>query len=265
MAGDEMEMTEEDAALAAAIDAAQDDRLADELGPIFWAHGHGGVVEPKAMRENRERVEALIERDKADRIRERDRKAAELEVGRGNFINLADTVVEPTPEWQERVAHRSYTPKQSDGTVREVRTVRAERVALVFKMHAAGKLADEHFTACMWYRDCWEQAGLRGRVKSSLLSLTGNVGGGGGGDGQAPMALHEFEALARNNFRAARESIAPSLLAMFDAVVLRDVPLTRAQKFVRCRENQILQRFRAACSDLCEFIEAAKIDTAGRE
>ena len=268
MAGDEMEMTEEDAALAAAIDAAQDDRLADELGPIFWAHGHGGVVEPKAMRENRERVEALIERDKADRIRERDRKAAELEVGRGNFVNLADTVVEPTPEWQERVAHRGYTPKQPDGTVRSVKTVRRVITPVVARMHKAGKINDDHLRSCLWYRKMFDEACLDGRYSGSRYMAGADFGASsrtihGGAGGHIPMTLHE--AYARQMFRAARKSIKDRHVKYFDSVVINDVAIARAVRFARCRNSRAVALFREIADNLVEFCEANEVDLLGIE
>jgi len=251
----------EDEALADALDRAQDDRMAEVIGPILWKHGHGRVPEPEATRANRERVEAMLERDKADRIRERDRRLAELEVSHDNFINLSDTVIEPTPEWLEKGETVPFTPKQLDGTVRSVRSVRRMSITSVLKMHRNGNLSDEQLAACLWYRAQFEQAGLQGRVKSSHISLTGNTGGGGGGLGQAPMPLHAKEVEARQNYRAARASIKPFYIRFFEAVVLDDKPVTRAASYAKCRTGRTPQRFRSCCEQLIVFIEKNGIDT----
>jgi hypothetical protein len=250
----------EDEALADALDRAQDDRMAEVIGPILWKHGHGRVPEPEATRANRERVEAMLERDKADRIRERDRRLAELEVSHDNFINLSDTVIEPTPEWLEKGEVRPYTPKQPDGTARVVRTVRRLSLPRVLMMHQAGNLSDDHLAACIWYRSQFEEAGLQGRVKSSLLSLAGNVGGGGGGDGQFPMPLHEREAIARQLYRGARANLTAFYVRFFEAVALRDVPISRAARFARCRAERAPLRFRDCCNQVIEYMDKNEIE-----
>ena len=60
----------------------------------------------------RQRVSAIIERDRIDRIREQDRAAAEIEVAEGVFVNLSDSVTEPTPEWISKGDVRTFVPKQ---------------------------------------------------------------------------------------------------------------------------------------------------------
>lgn len=214
-------------------------------------------------REEAARVKALIERDRADRIREADRKRAEIELANGSFVNIADSVVEPTPEWLAHVPHRSYTPKQPDSTVRVISTVRHDYLSRIMKMHRSGKLSDDHFAACIWYRDRHDMAGLHGRYKSSHISLTGNVGGGGNGAGQSPMALHEREASARVEYRAARAAITQFYVRFFEAVVINDVPLSRASRFARCRNEKAPARFRDCCKELYDFIERNGIDLKG--
>lgn len=206
------------------------------------------------------RVDALIQRDKAERVREIDRKAAILDLENGKSVSIGDAVIEPTPEWLEKGDVRWFTPRLEDGTVRTVKAARRVQTPIVMRMNVAGKLSDEHLLACLWYRDRFEVSGLEGRVKSSNFSLAGAGGGGGGGDGQAPMALHQREAEARQEFRAARAAIASVLLKMFESVVLGDLPLRRAERYVRCRNGNIHQRFRAACGDLLAHCDAVGLD-----
>lgn len=235
---------------------------ADALRAAFA--GKIEVIE-KFQREEAARVKAMIDRDRADRIRDADRKRAEIELANGSFVNIADSVVEPTPEWLAKGDVATYRPKQPDGTVREVKTVRRETVARVLKMYRMGRVTDEQLAACLWYRSQYDQAGLHGRVKSSHISLTGNTGGGGGGMGQAPMALHHHEAEARKMYRAAKESLTAFYVRFFEAVVINDVPLSRASRFARCRAEKAPLRFRQCCEEVIDFMNKCGIDMTGRD
>ncbi|WP_133726837.1 MULTISPECIES: hypothetical protein [unclassified Novosphingobium] len=234
-------------------------RVCDEIGKPFVEAGLVGVDEPAAVAAERERVAALIERDRADRVSERDRKAAALQVSEGVTVNIADAVIEPTPEWKEQGDFRTFTPRLEQGTVRTVKAYRRVSVPMVLRLWSKGKINDDQLRACIWYREAWEQAGLIGRFKSSHISLTGNTGGSGG-IGQAPMALQQREAEARDGFRQATAAIAPVLVKMFQAIVLHDMPLARARRFIRCRNGQEFQRFLAACQDLVAHIESNSIE-----
>lgn len=207
----------------------------------------------------RDRVEAIIARDKADRTRERDRKAAEIKVNSGEVVYVTEMSIDPTPEWMEKGDTKTFIPRQHNGTTKLIKTVRRVQVPFVLKMLVGGKISEDQYRACSWYRERHESAGLDGRVKSSHISLTGNTGGGGGG-GQAPMALHAYEAEARNAVRRARAAIAPVLLKMFEAVVVHDIPLRRAARFIRCRNSMEMQRFRVACQDLVNHLNGDGVD-----
>lgn len=204
--------------------------------------------------DERRRVQEILRRDREYEEREAARRRAIIEVDGKHLANLADTVVEPTPEWLAKGDVRPFSPKQPDGTVRVIRTVRRVSAPRVVKMHEAGKISDEHLSACLWYRYNYEAASLDGRYKSSHISLTGNVGGGGGA-GQSPMALHEFEAIARNNYRAAKDSITDFYVRFFEAIVIGDVAMNRAAKFARCRNEKAPRRFRDCCEQLVQFID----------
>lgn len=218
-----------------------------------------------------ERVAAIIDRDKADRIAEQDRKLATIEVKRGVFVNLADTVMPPTPEWLAKGEVRSFTPRLiGEGgrteTVKTVKTVRRLEMSTVTRLHLRGKLTEEELWACVWFREIHERAGLSGRYKSSHLSLAGNVGGGGGG-AQHPMAQHEFEAEARLAYRAARKSLTSFYVRFFEAVVIGDVPVRRAARFARCRAERAVLRLRQVIGELivhCNQVGVEIMPRAGR-
>ncbi|WP_333837945.1 hypothetical protein [Novosphingobium sp.] len=239
-------------------------RVSGEIGKKFVDAGLVGVTEPAGIAAEKARVADLIKRDKAERIAEQDRKAAELDVASGLTVNIGEAIIDPTPEWMSKGPVRTFTPRLEDGTVRTVKAYRRVSVPMVMKFWSAGRMNDDQVAACMWYRDTWEAAGLVGRVNSSHISLTGNTGGGGG-MGQAPMAIQQREAEARDAFRQASAAVAPVLLKMFDSIVLHDMPLSRARRFIRCRNGQEFQRFLAACQDLLSHIETAKVELEERK
>lgn len=212
----------------------------------------------RLKQEEEDRVAALIKRDKKDRSRERDRKAADMEVAEGRFVNLSDTVVEPTPEWLEKGDTATFVPKQPKGTTKVIRSVRRVVTPMVIRMLQAGRITGEQAAACTWYRTQWERAGLSGRVKTAHISLTGNTGGGGG-MGQAPMAQHEREVEARMAYRAARESLTPFYVKFFESVVIHDIPVSRAARFARCRNDRAPKRFRDTAQELLEHCERVRV------
>lgn len=203
------------------------------------------------------RVRDILRRDKEEYGREIARAAAEIEFEKGKKVSIVDIAIEPTEEWKAKGPYRTFTPRLEDGTVKTVKAHRRELTPVTRQLWAAGRLSDDQHAACYWYRVKWEEAGLVGRVKTNHLSLTGNVGGGGG-SGQSPIALHESEAIAREEFRAARDAISDHLLRMFDAVVLRNLSLRRAARFVRCRNDNALPQLRSACQQLVVHCEAMK-------
>lgn len=250
--------------LAEAVEREADRRIAGELSRTFVDHGVGAVDRSAETAEQR-RVDAIIARDRGDAAREAMRCEAEAQVMSGNFENLADTVVPPTQEWLEKGDTQPFTPKQPDGTVRVVSTVRRVNRPIVRRMHAKGKITDDQLAACEWYADRYEAAGLQGRVKTNHLSLTGNMGGGGGGMGQAPMAIHEHEAAARHEFRIARASVTAFYLNFLDSVVLHNIPISRAWRDAKCPKHKAEQRFRRVAQELVNFCESAKIEIKLRE
>src|SRR3546814_13976993 len=95
----------------------------------------------------------------------------------------SDLVEEPTPEWLEKGDVRRFTPKQPDGTVRVIRTVRRDYGSVITRMYANGILDDDEFQACAWYRRMHEIAGMRGKDRKRVgsgksVSVRVDLGGG---------------------------------------------------------------------------------------
>lgn len=214
----------------------------------------------RIQQEEADRVDALIKRDKKNRIRERDREAAELEVADGRFVNLGDAVVEPTPEWMEKGDTRTFIPKQPKDTTKIARSVRRVSVPTIVKLYNDGKLNEDHYHACMVYRRVYEEAGLDGRYKSNYLSITGNTGGGSGGMSQHPMARHHNEAEARQSYRQAKMVINPRFLQVFELVVIFDMSLRAAATKAKRDNSRIFHNFRYSCEQLVSFWRGRGID-----
>lgn len=210
--------------------------------------------------EEEARVAALIKRDKKDRTRENDRKAAELEVADGRFVNLAETVVEPTPEWMSKGETRTFIPKQPKDTTKIARSVRRVAVPTIVKLYNDGKMTEDHYHACMVYRRMFEQAGLTGRYKSNYLSITGNTGGGSGGMAQHPMASHASEAEARDLYRRAKAVIAPRFIQVFEFVVISDLSMRQAATKAKRDNSRVFPQLRSSCERLVRFWDGCGIE-----
>lgn len=221
----------------------------------------------KAIRTaEKRRVKSLIEDHKRSIAMEANRQSAEIEVRDGVFVNLDDTVMGPTPEWLLNVPSQSFIPRQPDGTVRKVSTVRSVQTPIIIRMLRSGKISDEHAYACIWYREVHAKAGLEGRYSTNQFGPQIGFGASsakrvGGAGGHIPMT--EDEAYAREMYRAARNSISSHNIKYFESVVIQDIPLHRASRFARCRYGRFIDTFRKSVIQLAAFCEAQKVDMRG--
>lgn len=183
-----------------------------------------------------------------------------MEVRRGVFINLADTVIEPTREWLEKGPVEKFTPKAPDGTVRSLSTVRRIRSSAVTKLYGQGKVSMEFVFVAIWYRQCYEAAGIEGRYKTSNMSGMNFGSGGGAGQSQHPMAQHESEADMREAVRSVRKYLGERHAKVFEAIAILDLPLREAARVAKCSNGSILSRFRDACAGVIEWCEKAGVD-----
>ncbi|MXP24825.1 hypothetical protein GRI39_02030 [Altererythrobacter indicus] len=212
------------------------------------------------QRDERRRVKNLLERDRADRIREHDRKASELEVAEGKFVNLADTVTEPTPEWTAKGDVRPYTPRQPDGTVRSISTVRRVVTPMPVRLYRSGRITEDQARVCLWYRLLYDKACLGGRYSSSKMKDPSLSARARQGDSYGYMPTTMDEADARRTFRLLREQITSFYIRFFDVVVLDDASMKIAARYARCRNSRVAARFRQCAQQLVDFIEQNDIE-----
>jgi hypothetical protein len=191
-----------------------------------------------AKRQEQRRVKALIERDKADRMREIERAAAEIKVREGVVVTAHETVIEPTPEWFQHGDAQAFTPELENGTVREIKTVRRVRVPVILRMLHKGDLDNDQYRALHWYSECYEMAGLHGSIP---ISQVGREVFGGDPD---RVLFTESQQVAQKMLRAVRKIIPAHQIKFFEAVVIGNVPVRRASRFVRSRRDKALVTFK---------------------
>lgn len=207
----------------------------------------------------RRRVRTLLDRDREHEAREQMRKAAEMEVRKGVFVNLGDTVIEPTPEWTAKGDVERFTPKSPDKTTRSVSTVRRTQTPIVLRLYNAGHLTDEQTAACIWYRKTFALAGLDGHASSSQWNPNSTIRRSATDAGFGYVPGSEIVAEARDEFRAARASLPTGLVRFFEKVALEDLPLRRARRFARCRDDRTLHHYRQCAEALLTHCDRAGI------
>lgn len=213
----------------------------------------------QTKRTERNRVADMIRNDQINATKESDRSRAEYEVKTGVFVNLTDTVIEPTPEWLEKGDVQKFTPRQMDGTVRELSTVRRVVTPIVVRLHRAGSITDDQAAACIWYRNVAVLAGMEGRHASSQWNATSSIRRGAVDAGFGYVPASEAIAAARVAYREARDELPTFYLKFFEKIVLDDLPLRRAARFAKCANHKAPRRFRDVAQALTAYCERAKV------
>ena len=208
------------------------------------------VSAAEAKRREKARVKAMIDRDKADRAREYERAAAEIKVREGLVVTAHETVIEPTPEWFQHGDTESFTPELENGTVRELKTVRRVLVPIVLRMLHADKIDSDQYRALVWYRECYERAGLLGNIQSVQM---GREVFGGGPD---RVLFTEAQQEAQHSLRSVKEEIPKHAVKFFEAVVISNVPVTRASRFIRVKPAKALKVFKELAQKVTVKVEA---------
>lgn len=203
----------------------------------------------EAKRREKTRVKAMIERDRQDRMREIERAAAEIKVREGLVITAHETVVEPTPEWFQHGDSQAFTPELPDGTVREIKTVRRVRTPIILRMLHADKIDSDQYRALNWYSECYEAAGLLGSIP--IVQIGREVFGGG----PDRTLFTETQQQAQQMLRQVKSVITPSRVRFFEAVVIGNVAIERASKFVRTRRGNALNIFKNEAQKVTAEVE----------
>lgn len=213
-------------------------------------------------RRERNRAKVIVERDKAERARETARQEAIRRVMSGDIASSADTLIGPTPEWLDQGEVTAYVPRQDEGSVRVVTTVRRVQNPYVRQLFRRGKITEDQYLICKWYRMMHEEAGLAGRWSGSRFGSS-TVDQAKSRWGTAHLPLNHHEAEAREHFRLARAAITPALVGRFDKVVLHDITLGAAGPTLRIKNRRQYPWFYKILQQLSVIIETHKIDIGG--
>jgi hypothetical protein len=184
------------------------------------------------------RVKAMIERDRQDRMREIERAAAEIELKSGKLASVRETVMEPTPEWFQHGDHQPFTPDVPDRTAIVLKSVRRVRVPVILRMLHRDLIDSDQYRALNWYSECYERAGLHGSIPIA------QIGREVFGDGPDRVMFTESQQAAQKMLRTAKKVIPLHQVRFFEAVVIDNVPVSRASRFVRARRNKALNIFK---------------------
>lgn len=195
------------------------------------------AVSEARQREN-SRVKAMIERDRQDRMRDIARAAAEIELESGKTAYVKETVIEPTPEWFQHGDSQEFTVDVPDRTSIVLKTRRRVLTPIVLRMLKADKIDSDQYRALHWYAETYEAAGLLGSIPGVQL---GREVFGGGPD---RVLFTEMQQVAQAQLRQAKSMITPHRVKFFEAVVIGNVPIERASKFVRTRRGNALNIFK---------------------
>lgn len=206
-----------------------------------------------AKRQEQRRVKALIERDKQDRMREIERAAAEIKVRDGLVVTAHETVMEPTPEWFQHGDSQPFTPELPDGTVRELKTVRRVRVPIILRMLHRSQIDNDQYRALNWYSECYEMAGLHGSIP---IAQVGREVFGGGPD---RVLFTESQQQAQRLLREVKAEIPKHMIRFFEAVVIDNVPITRASRFIRTKPANALKPFKQLAQSVTLKVDALGI------
>lgn len=196
------------------------------------------VSSAEAKRREQERVKAMIERDKAERAREYERAAAEIELASGKTAYVKETVIEPTPEWFQHGDTEAFTPEVPDRTSIVLKSVRRVNCPMVLRMLRAGKLENEQYQALRFYAETYEMAGLHGNIPIA------QIGREVFGESHDKVMFTESQQQAQKALREMKSVIPKHQVRFFEAVVIGNTPVRRAAQFMRTRRDNALKALR---------------------
>lgn len=196
------------------------------------------------------RVADMLASDREYQAREITRAAAELEIREGVFVNVADAVVEPTPEWlgKGEVVGKTVRADGEGYHVRVVRTVRRVKITPHVRAYRAGKMDHRQVRACDWYVYSYEMSGLKGNWATWSLNdrIKANV--------KSHEMFHNMQLEAQDMLRDARLLMPKRFRKFFDMVVIDEVPVTRAKKLAPCTNDPFVA-LRLCADVIADYME----------
>jgi hypothetical protein len=225
------------------------DQAADKLARAMMADDPVAAVEAIKAKEAA-RATKLLRQTRLDAKEEAERKAAQLEIRSGVFVNVGDAVVPPTPEWLAKHETRPVTV-QADGQghhARSVKTVRRITITPVIRAHQALKIDERQLRACTWYRDRYEETGLDGRISSAQAVDRIKAGIPAG------LMFGDYQLEAIDDIRKARAAIPAKYRRFFDLVVLQEIGVKRAERMAKCQRNSGMLTLRSCADHVADWL-----------
>lgn len=211
-------------------------RLADIAANVAAAHN---------------RVRNLIDGHRAYLEAERRREAALAELEMGLDVNIADTLVEPTPELLAKgtfIRRKIAGEQWQDRTVEGVRRIEISQITL---LHGRGVLTDDSFRACKWYKDRYLAAEME---PSAPVAQYGETVRGDPVYGHLPSS--EWAAEARSDIRYARGFIPDDILPFFEEVICHDLTMKDAARVAHLRFVNFSAAFKIAADRLYDGVSS---------
>lgn len=203
------------------------------------ANKYPPVSVSEAKRREQERVKALIERDRQDRMREIERAAAEIELKSGRLASVRETVVEPTPEWFQHGDAEDFTPEVPNRTAIVLKTKRRVLTPIILRMLHKGDLDNDQYRALNWYAETYEMAGLHGTMPIAQIGREVFTP-----DKADRLMFNERQQDAQRMLRQVKSVLEPHKIRFFEAVVIDNVPVARASRFIRTTRSNQLKLFK---------------------
>lgn len=179
----------------------------------------------------RAREQQLVRQMRADRdanIRYHDGVNA---LGVGNLSGIFDTILGPTPEQLSHGCFEPYQAETVENTAVSITTLRRQIVPQVLRLHYRGLIDADQLKIVIWYRNTYDQTGLTGNIPSTdyMKEVFASP------DQRLPFSQMQCE--AQDDIRFVRVFMDGTKIRFFDAVVLDDMPLSRAKEWLRCRNG----------------------------
>lgn len=223
------------------------EQAADRIARALMGEDPVATVEARKAQEQA-RLSAMIARDREDAERETARQAAMIQVADGLTVNIGNTVVEPTPEWLAKGESRTVAVGGERWTDQPLSTKRRVTTSHAVRAYNAGRITSRQCRACEWYAEQHEMSGLSGNVKST--SFEPRIAGSA--TASLPFTPRQID--AQDELRNARLLIPSRLRKFFEAIVLSDIPITRAAKIAHAGRHP-LDSFRCCADRVADYVE----------
>ena len=198
------------------------------------------------------REQHLVRQMRADREEETRHRNGVFALRNGSLAGLVDSVLRPTPEQMSHGAFETYQADTEENTIVSISTFRRVLVPQVIRLYYRGLIDRDQLKVVKWYRDTHDQTGLTGNIPSTdymkeIFACPSD---------RLPFSQTQCE--AQDEIRFVRSKMDGRYIRFFDALVLDDLPLSRAKEWARCRNGSEGARFKVLVVQLVDAYKELK-------